>query len=257
MTCPPPPTASDAAVSAELGSRCPPLAEWSRRSELLAAAGFTHAFCHHGRPGDRETCGVLAPGRRLQKARQVHGSAVASAWGWSEEDAPDADAVIAGDPALACAVRTADCGPVLVGCRATGAAAAIHAGWRGIAGGVIPSAVRALAQSFGAQPEAMVAAVGPCARGARYEVGEEVADAIALAGCADAIVRRPHAPRPFLDVAHAAALQLAAAGVPIGSIDADPPCSIESEWCPSHRRDPACGARMLSIIVPLPSPAHG
>jgi hypothetical protein len=147
-------------------------------------------------------------------------------------------------------VRTADCAPVLVACTATGAVAAIHAGWRGIATGVIAAAVGAMVRDLGAQHEAMVAAVGPCARARRYEIGEDVAAAMSGAGCADAVIRRPEWPRPFLDVARAAALQLAASGVAPERIDADPPCSIESAWCPSHRRDPSNRARMLSLIVP-------
>ena len=233
------------------------MALWMRTSRLLEEAGFTHAFCHHGRPGDAETCAAVAPGCTLQRAHQVHGSAVARASGWHEDAPPEADAVISADPSLACAVRTADCGPVLVACCATGAAAAVHAGWRGIAGGVVAAAISALVRDFGAVPSRMAAAVGPCARGRRYEVGEEVASAVSRAGCADALIRHAHAPRPFLDVARACAMQLAASGIPWDRIDADPPCSIESTWCPSHRRDPALGARMLSLVVPRLPRAHG
>jgi len=232
------------------------VATWSHGSRLLAASGFTHAFCHLGRPDDASTCAAVAPGRTLQQARQVHGADVARASEWIEEAAPEADAVIAADPSCACAVRTADCAPVLVACCATGAVAAIHAGWRGIAGGVIAAAVDAMVRDFGALPGAMVAAVGPCARAQRYEVGEEVAAAMTAAGCAGAVVRRPHAPRPFLDVARAAAVHLVASGLSPERIDADPPCSIESSWCPSHRRDPTSRARMLAIIVPR-LPTHG
>lgn len=233
------------------------MALWARTSTLLAEAGFTHAFCHHGRPGDAQTCAAIAPGCTLQRAQQVHGSAVARASGWHEDAPPEADAVISAEPSLACAVRTADCGPVLVACRATGAVAAVHAGWRGIACGVIAAAVNALVRDFGADPSRMVAAVGPCARGRRYEVGEEVASAVARAGCADAVIRDASGPRPFLDIARACALHLGGCGVPARSIDADPPCSIESPWCPSHRRDPSSGARMLSLIVPTLLRAHG
>lgn len=230
---------------------------WSTRSGLIASAGFAHAFCHHGRPDDEATCAAIAPGRILQQARQVHGPNVAVASGWSGNSAPEADAVISADASFACAIRTADCAPVLVGCTATGAVAAIHAGWRGLACGVIAASVDALVRDCRAVRSHMIAAIGPCARGGQYEVGEEVASTMAAAGCADAVITRPGAPRPFLDVARAAALQLAAAGVPAHRIDADPPCSIESHWCPSHRRDPSSTARMLSIIVPRPGNAHG
>lgn len=223
---------------------------------MVSSARFTHAFCHHGRPEDEATCASIAPGCVLQQARQVHGAHVVRATGWAPDAAPEADAVISADPSFACAVRTADCAPVLVACRTTGAVAAIHAGWRGVAASVIVAAVDAMAREFGADPVAMVAAVGPCARACHYEIGEEVACAVAAAGCAESIVRRAGAQRPFLDVARAAALQLAAAGVPESAIDAEPPCSIESLWCPSHRRDPGRRTRMLSLIVPRLQ-AHG
>jgi len=225
-------------------------ARWSSTCPLLSGAGFAHAFCHHGRPDDAATAAVIAKGCTLQVARQVHGASVARATGWAPDEAPAADAVISADPAFACAVRTADCAPVLVACGATGAVAAIHAGWRGIAEGVIAAAVAAMARDFGAQPSAMIAAIGPCARAGRYEIGEDVAAAVSAVGCASAVFRRPDSPRPFLDVARAAALQIAASGIAPARIDADPPCSIESTWCPSYRRDPGSRARMLSLIVP-------
>lgn len=246
-------------MTAAVGAPSPAdVAGWSRGSPLLAAEGFTHAFCHHGRPdADVVTCAAVAPGRALHQARQVHGAAVAIAAHWRSGDPPEADAIISADPACACAVRTADCAPALLACRATGAVAAVHAGWRGISRGVIAAAVRRLAHEFGASPDAMVAAVGPCARARRYEVGEDVVSAMLAAGCASAVVRHPDLPRPFLDVARAAAIQLAACGIREACIDADPPCSIESLWCPSHRRDPSSGARMLSIIVPRLTRNHG
>lgn len=229
---------------------------WVRTSPLLRARGVRHGFCVIGRPDDGATAGVVAPGAALQLARQVHGCAVALA-GWPADAVPAADAVASSDPAHACAVRTADCAPVLVACLRTGAATAVHAGWRGLAEGVIPKAVSAMSARFGAVPAECVAAIGPCARACHYEIGEEVAEAMDCAGCAAAVARRPGMPRPFLDVAAAARIQLAEAGIPADAIDGEPPCSIESAWCPSHRRAPADGARMLSLIVPPRAYPHG
>lgn len=197
--------------------------------------------------------------RTLRVARQVHGRSVVLAHRWPGSAPPEADAVISADPSMACAIRTADCAPVLVACLRSGAVAAIHAGWRGIACGVIGAAVDAMARELGAVPSQMLAAIGPCARACHYEIGEEVASAMDECGCASAVVRRPGAVRPFLDIAQAAAVHLAHAGVPGESIDADFPCSIESPWCPSHRREPANPARMLSVIAPsgpAPRPAR-
>lgn len=217
-------------------------------SPLLLDRGVRHGFCVHGRPGDADSAQHVARGATLQLARQVHGCAVADA-GWHEEAIPAADAVVSADPGYACAIRTADCAPVLVTCMRTGAVAAIHAGWRGLATGVIPRCIEAMAARYGVDPSGCIAAIGPCARACHYEIGEEVADAMSAAGCAGAVIRRPGMPRPFLDVAAAACSQLLALGLHQESIDGDPACSIESTWCPSHRRAPSDSARMLSVIV--------
>lgn len=243
------------AATAAPGSGTGRPAMWSLTSPNLARAGFVHAFCHHGRPDDLRTCALVAPRRTLRVARQVHGRAVALARDWDDSGPPDADAVISRDPAMACGIRTADCAPVLVACLRSGAVAAIHAGWRGIACGVIGAAVDAMARDLGAVPSQMLAAIGPCARACHYEIGEDVASAMAGCGCDAAVVRRPGGARPYLDMAQAAALQLAHAGVPHEGVDANFPCSIESPWCPSHRREPSNAARMLSIIAP-PAPRH-
>src|SRR5262245_21421290 len=98
---------------------------------LLAAAGVRHGFGLRTSP--------LRP--EVRRARQVHGTAVVRADGG--EELGEADAVLATRPGVAVGVVTADCVPVLVA--AGGAVAAVHAGWRGLAAGVIPRALEALA----------------------------------------------------------------------------------------------------------------
>lgn len=225
---------------------------WVRLSPLLSAHGLRHGFCVSGRPADAEAAHAIAPNASLALARQVHGSAVARA-GWAGGCQPEADAVFSANAAYACAVRTADCAPVLMACTRTGAVAAIHAGWRGLAAGVIAQCMARMASSSGADPAWCVAAIGPCARACHYEVGEEVAEAMDRAGCGGAVTRRLGAPRPFLDVAAAARIQLLSLGLAESSIDGDAPCSIESLWCPSHRRAPTDGSRMLSLIAARPA----
>ena len=68
----------------------------------------------------------------------------------------------------------ADCVPLLMADAATGAIAAAHAGWRGLAAGVPAVTVAALAREFGSAPEQLVAAVGPSISAERYEVGADV-----------------------------------------------------------------------------------
>ncbi len=98
---------------------------------------------------------------------QVHGSDVVHVPGDGQHTA---DASVTTTPGVVLAVLTADCLPVLL-CRADGTAvAAAHAGWRGLAAGVLENTVAALA----AQPERLLAWLGPCIGLSVYEVGEEV-----------------------------------------------------------------------------------
>jgi YfiH family protein len=99
---------------------------------------------------------------------QVHGAAVARA-GDGRNGAP-ADAAVASAPGEVCAVLTADCLPVVLADRdATGVAVA-HAGWRGLAAGVLEATLGALDRP----PEGLVAWLGPAISQPAFEVGEEV-----------------------------------------------------------------------------------
>ncbi len=142
----------------------------------------------------RETLGI----RRLVRGYQVHGTVVGriSADGAhaglasgglpglenafecedsTSQPAFETDGHAIAAPDLAAMVLTADCIPVALGAR--GAVAALHAGWRGLAGGVLEEGVRAL-RELGGNGD-IVAVVGPCAGACCYEVGEDVHAAFA------------------------------------------------------------------------------
>ena len=102
---------------------------------------------------------------------QVHGVAVA------QLDDPGvsgpADAAIARRPGTVCAILTADCLPVVFSTDSGEAVAAAHAGWRGLAAGVLRETV----QAFGTPPERLLAWLGPAIGPAHFEVGSEVLEA--------------------------------------------------------------------------------
>lgn len=100
--------------------------------------------------------------------------------------APEADASIATAPGVVCSVMTADCLPVLFCDRAGSVVAAAHAGWRGLAGGVLGSTVAAMRAAGAGE---IVAWLGPAIGPERFEVGAEVLAAF-LAGAADDAGRR-------------------------------------------------------------------
>lgn len=102
---------------------------------------------------------------------QVHGNRVVDAS--RSGDAPDADASFACCPDVVCVIMTADCLPVLL-CRRDGkAVAAAHAGWRGLAAGVLENTVRAISEKKGAD---IMAWLGPAIGPDAFEVGEDVRD---------------------------------------------------------------------------------
>lgn len=113
--------------------------------------------------------------------KQVHGPRVlrldrASAGAPLEE----ADAAITTERGVACTVQVADCMPVLfatTGAVATPAVGAAHAGWRGLAGGVLDNTVAALCEASGCAPGELVAWLGPCIGPERFEVGADVLQA--------------------------------------------------------------------------------
>jgi len=124
---------------------------------------------------------------KLARMAQVHGTEVVvfprpSAAGAAPDGEPHADIAVTADGSWALAVKVADCVPVLLADPATGAVAAVHAGWRGTAAGAVGTAVAALESRYGSVPGQIVAAVGPSIGPCCYEVGDEVRQAFLAAG---------------------------------------------------------------------------
>lgn len=141
--------------------------------------------------------------------RQVHGTRVvdAAAVGGAR---PEADASVARVPGVVCAVQAADCMPVLLAEDAGAVVAAAHAGWRGLAAGVIEAALAEMR----VPGERVLAWLGPAIGPARYEVGDEVREAFLArdtAAAAAFIASRPGHWR--LDLYAVARQRLAARGV--------------------------------------------
>ncbi len=117
------------------------------------------------------------PPERLAQARQVHGTHCLEASApWPVERAPAADALYSDRPGVALGVRTADCAPVLLADPATRRIAAVHAGWRGLLGGVLEATIARFVAA-GTRPADLLAAVGPCIGHRSYEVGPEFEEA--------------------------------------------------------------------------------
>ena len=125
---------------------------------------------------------------------------------------PPADASLSTSPALGVAIQVADCLPVLFA--APGGVAGAHAGWRGLAGGVLENTVAALCKAAGCRPSEIHAWMGACIGPEAFEVGSDVRDA--FRGDEALFVYRPNAagePRWRADLAGLARRRLQALGV--------------------------------------------
>lgn len=184
-----------------------------------------------------EVLGLPQPPRWL---RQVHGVTVAIEPG---ADEPEADAAISRTPGAVLAILSADCLPVLLCAADGGEIAAAHAGWRGLAAGVLERTVAALRTP----PGQVLAWLGPAAGPAAYEVGTEVRQAFLDHDAQSAAAFVPTRPGHWrCDLYALARLRLGRAGV--RRVYGGGPCTIsEPERFFSHRRDGRCG-RMASLM---------
>jgi YfiH family protein len=195
------------------------------------------------------TLGVAAG--RLSRARQVHGASVAL--GTEVASAlPDADILVSDRADLGIAIQVADCVPVLAVDPRTGAVAAAHAGWRGLAANVPGEMVRALSRRFDARPVDLLAAVGPAIGPCCYEVGADVRDSFARAFSSESggWFAPGGAPKKWmLDTWASARTQLLAAGVLPHHIFEARLCTAShpDAFC-SYRRDGPPAGRMAAAI---------
>ena len=206
---------------------------------------------------------------RLMRVRQVHGAGVVMAREPVDVQL-DADIIVSHDRAIALAIRAADCVPLLMADRRTGAVAAAHAGWRGLAGRVPAVAVAALERECGSRPADLIAAAGPSIGACCYEVGPDVREGFARAGFSVAdldrwFLRAPvstpanrsmphveakrHAGHWFFDGWASTRDQLTSAGLPAAQIFIAETCTAShpDTFC-SYRRDGASAGRLAGGI---------
>jgi polyphenol oxidase len=211
-----------------------------------------------------ETIGVLPV--RLLRLTQVHGNHVVVARAREgagpaagRESAPthssagpEADIVVSNDPCVALAVQVADCVPLLIADRSTGAVAAAHAGWRGTAANVAATTVAALAREFGSRPADLLVAQGPSIGPCCYTVGEELVGEFRRSGFGDVVDRwfgLDADGRLRLDLWTANRDQLVQAGVPPAHIHQSQLCTSSHPGVfASYRRDGKGTGRIAGVI---------
>ena len=145
-------------------------------------------------------------------------------------DYPECDALVTDDPGTALMVFTADCTPVLLWDRVTGAVGAAHAGWRGTAAKIAVKTLQAMTDHFGCDPKNVCAAIGPNIGQCHFETDADVPEAILAAyGQAAEPYIEKKGEKYFLDLKAINALGLREAGV--SSIELSDSCTA----CAPHR----------------------
>lgn len=205
---------------------------------------------------------VGATPERLMRVKQLHGNHVrVLARGHVRQGAadvrPEGDALASNEPGLVLAVTVADCVPILIVDPVRGAAAAVHAGWRGTCARVAVAAIETMSQKCDSNASDLIAAIGPSVGPDDYEVGDSVFEAFEQAGHDRRDLDRwfPRSfTKPHLDLWRANADQLIASGLGAERVFT---CGLSTVSRPdvfdSFRVDRERAGRMAGLVV-VPRP---
>ena len=192
--------------------------------------------------------------RQVHGIRAIRAEALLAGGGAAElgcGESNEADAIVSATPGLTVGIVTADCVPILAASGDGSRVAAIHAGWRGLAAGVIEAGIEAM----GVEASRLTAAVGPAARGCCYEVDDPVAEALTVryAGMLDGVLVGGRPGRYQLDLPQLAARILRRIGLASDRIGAAHQlCTIctPGPRFESYRRDGREAGRLRHFIGP-------
>ncbi|MEZ0469301.1 peptidoglycan editing factor PgeF [Luteimonas salinilitoris] len=226
--------------SFNLGVRCGDDAEAVRRNRDALAARF-------GLPSAplwlRQVHGTAV--RRFDAAASEDSVTVGTGPGTAAGDEPEADASVTAESGVVLAVLTADCLPVVLAVKDGSEVAAAHAGWRGLAAGVLERTVAAMH----ARPGDLVAWLGPAAGPQAYEVDAGVREAFVARDAPAGAAFTPTRPGHWrADLYALARVRLAAAGLAGGDVHGGGLCTIsDPDRFFSYRRDTRTG-RMATVV---------
>jgi len=242
------------------------------QADLLA--DFEHGFFTRqwaGR-GPDELAAAISAGVSIHRTRQIHGATVLGADEAAAEPWPAADGLVSRDGGQSLWVCGADCTPVLLADGNTGQVAACHAGWRGVAGRILPEAIRQLERS-GSRRQDLRVALGPAISGTVYQVQTDVALEVALSLGPEAaalpldaeidqaewleelkrcsgLIEDPQPGRVRLDIRAAALRQLQLEGLTAAQISVCPLCTAsEPLLFHSWRRDQVKAVQWSGIVA--------
>lgn len=198
-----------------------------------------------------EECGL--PGAaRVRRVTQVHGTRVVGAHEAREDGGTEADGLRVSEPNEVAAVTAADCAPVWIVDSQNRQAALVHAGWRGVAGGVVGEGIAALRER-GSEPASLALAIGPHLGPCCFEVGPEVAARFdrapgAVLPSGGLKVKRRRDDSSALDLAAAIVAAAAGAGASRGSMRVSSACTrCRADILHSYRRNGPGGPLMVAL----------
>ena len=209
---------------------------------LLSDVRVAHGF---GQLGSREPADLIRP-------IQEHGTEVAWVQRVDDTDAGHADAVVSTLAGIPVGVLTADCVPVLLAMDGGRLVAAVHAGWRGVAAGVVPSAFEAMERAAPGW-RSVTAVIGPHIGVCCYEVDSPVIERLRIrfAKLLDSALTPVNLEHSMLDLGVLVRLELIRAGVPPADVGSFPDaCTCcDAARFHSHRRDADRAGRLVHWIA--------
>ncbi len=206
-----------------------------------------HVFHGFGMRSVAQSAGIVCPKQVHKDHIEVLTTPVVE--GWHAE----ADAVLTCCSGMPVGVKTADCLPILMADRGRRGVGAVHAGWKGVALGILPKAIRRFTQAFGGTPDEITLAVGPAIGACCLEVDAPVKAFFHAHGEGDAwaLFARPGQPGHWwLDLKAIVQQQALRAGVRQEHIDILPYCTCcEGKLFYSYRREGLAAGRQVNYIV--------
>lgn len=194
------------------------------------------------------------PGLDLVKLKQTHSDIVRVHSRANSAHGQEGDAILSREPKTILATSTADCLPVMMAQATTGWMASIHAGWRGVANGIVPSALRMLAAESGS-PEGIRIWIGPHIRMESFEIGADVKDQILAAapGFSPSPTQLRSLPgdKFLLDLSAVVTAQIATTGIAPEALSVSREDTMKTLRYHSHRRDREKAGRQQSFILSL------
>jgi hypothetical protein len=165
----------------------------------------------------------------------------------------EADALVTNQPNLLLVVRTADCVPVLLMDRKIGVIGAVHAGWRGAVGGLLPRTIQTCVEQFGSDVANLHVAIGPSIGPCCYEVDAQVIEPLHT-GYPDwqGVLQETSAGKGMLDLKQLLWHQTLSSGIPEGQVERMEYCTrCREDLFFSYRREgKVIGTMMSGIMLP-------